>query len=62
MLFNYISEYRPVNVDKKLMNIFKLKYSEIYDNKYLLVEDKSLKKIFLKKFLILMYLLKCRFL
>ena len=44
MLFNYISEYRPVNIDEKLMNIFKLKYSEIYDNNYLLVEDKSLKK------------------
>ena len=49
MLFNYISEYRPVNVDKKLMNIFKLKYSEIYDNKYLLVEDKSLKKNIFKE-------------
>ena len=51
MLFNYISEYRPVNVDKKLMNIFKLKYSEIYDNKYLLVEDKSLKKNIFKEVL-----------
>ncbi len=44
MLFNYISEYRPVHIDEKLMNIFKLKYSEIFDNNYLLVEDKLLKK------------------
>ena len=44
MLFNYISEYRLVHIDEKLMNVFKLKQSEIFDNKYLLVEDKLLKK------------------
>lgn len=44
MLFNYISEYRPVHIDDKLMNVFKLKQSEIFDNNYLLVEDKLLKK------------------
>lgn len=44
MLFNYISGYRPVHLDNKLMNVFKLKQSEIFENNYLLVEDKLLKK------------------
>ncbi len=44
MLFKYISEFRPVYIDEKLMNIFKLKQSEIFENNYLLVEDKSVKK------------------
>ena len=44
MLFKYISEFRPVHVDEKLMNIFKLKQSEIFENNYLLVEDKSVNK------------------
>jgi len=44
MLFKYISEFRPVHIDEKLMNIFKLKQSEIFENNYLLVEDKSVNK------------------
>ncbi len=44
ILFRYISNFRPVHVDNKLMNIFKLKEAETFDNEYLLVEDKSLKK------------------
>jgi len=44
MLFKYISEFRPVYIDDKLMNIFKLKQSEIFENNYLLVEDKNVKK------------------
>ena len=44
MLFKYISEFRHVHIDDKLMNIFKLKQSEMFENNYLLVEDKSVKK------------------
>ena len=48
VLFNYISGYRPVHLDNKLMNVFKLKQSEAFENNYLLVEDKLLKKNILK--------------
>ena len=44
ILFKYISEFRPVHIDEKLMNIFKLKQSEMFENKYLLVEDKNVNK------------------
>ena len=43
-LFNYISEFRPVHLDMKLMDLFKLKQSEMFENSYLLVEDKAINK------------------
>lgn len=44
ILFQYISNYRPIHADMKLLNMFKLKQSEMFDNNYLLVEDKNLNK------------------
>ena len=41
-LFEYLCKYRPVFEDNKLLNIFKLKYSEVTENNYLLVQDNIL--------------------